>query len=346
MIIMADYSDLASSVKALSAALSALVSGDDRGRELLPLSDPLVGSLARDIELIVGAYDRANARLRDSAAARSKALIDAYNELQRKSDELGRELAMAGKVQGKFIPSAADLPHRPELSCAARYEAMATVGGDYFDVIRAGKNAYAFVMADVTGHGVPAALVTAMLKASFQTKGRYNMKASETFAQINDELVSALGNAELFVTAWLGVLDLENGELRYSNAGHLPTIRAGAKGNVSLLEGAGTMLGAFEGESWEEYGVSLNPGDRLILYTDGITETMDPFDKLFGADRLMELIDSTRDRALIEVPGIIFDAVIDYAVGLSPHDDRAVLALDFISKAAPETSVPPPPPSK
>ena len=138
---------------------------------------------------------------------RTKELTQAYNIMQEQNEEMRKELEMARRIQERLLPGQQDMPDRPELACAGFYAAMSNVGGDLYDIIRVGRNSYAILIADVSGHGVPAALITALVKIAFRSRTHWGVRPDETCRLVNEELLPILGDLDYFVTAWFGIID-------------------------------------------------------------------------------------------------------------------------------------------
>ena len=150
--------------------------------------------------------------------------MQAYNALLAQTDETNKELAMAKCIQQRLLPLAEELPQRPEIACAGYYASMSNVGGDLYDIIRIGRNAYGVLIADVSGHGIPAALITALVKISFRSKIRWGVSTAEVCRQVNEELYPLLSDLDYFVTAYFLIIDLEQGRMEYTNCGHHPAL--------------------------------------------------------------------------------------------------------------------------
>ncbi|HAP42572.1 MAG: hypothetical protein A2087_11355 [Spirochaetes bacterium GWD1_61_31] len=266
----------------------------------------------------------------------SRELSQAYETLQRRNDEFRHELAMARKVQTTFIPGAADFPQRPELDFAGYYEAMADVGGDLYDVIRIGKNAYGLIMADVSGHGVAAALVTALVKIAFRSRMHWGVATDQVCRAVNEELYDILGEGERYVTAFVAIVNLEDGSIEYTNAGHHPglLLRDGA---VRQLDSKGNFLGIFEAPEYTAQREPLQAGDRIILFTDGIIEARSYLDEEYGHHRLEEALrDHAGDQPTELVKAVTRD-LDGFTMGAPAHDDRALLCTLFNGRCpAPE----------
>jgi len=259
---------------------------------------------------------------------RAGELMQAYNALQSQTEEMGKELTMARGIQEKLLPQGAELPDREEIRAAGYYAAMSKVGGDLYDIIRVGRNAYGVLIADVSGHGIPAALVTALVKISFRSKLHWGVQVHEVCAQVNAELYPILNDLDYFVTAFFGVIDLEKGTFSYTNCGHHEAIlmRESAD-DLITLDSRGKFLGVFEDAVYESKSMELESGDILLLYTDGILEARNLLDEEYGLERLFDfLMQNGMDDPEPLVKGIVrnFD---NFCMGAAARDDQSIFAV-------------------
>jgi len=221
---------------------------------------------------------------------RSDELSSAYEALQAKSDEILRDLEAARRVQRQMLPQAADLPQQDDVEFAGWYRSHGKVGGDFYDFLRVGMNSWGFLIADVSGHGLPSALLTMFLQAAFRTRLRWGVAADQVCRQVNDVLHPVVGDLGLFVTAFFAIIDLETGTLRYTSCGHPSAYLRRASGAVVPLGGGGMILGPFDEVELEQQVLSLEEGDVLLAVTDGVLEARNYQGDLYGADRLAEAL--------------------------------------------------------
>ncbi|HON88899.1 MAG TPA: PP2C family protein-serine/threonine phosphatase [Spirochaetales bacterium] len=264
----------------------------------------------------------------DKNDPKTQELARAYEELQRRNDEYRRELIVTRRVQETFIPSEKDFPKRSELNFGGFYQAMADIGGDLYDVIRIGRNAYGFLIADVSGHGVPAALITALVKVAFRSQLVWGVSPDLACKNVNHELYEIIGEGERYVTAFLAILNLETGILEFTNAGHHPGILL-RNGDLLELNSDGRFLGIFPEPVYSKKTIKLEADDSIILYTDGIIEAKSYLDEEYGHDRFHEAL----MRNYLKEPQELIDAVMSdldsFTMGAPAHDDRAMLVVRF-----------------
>ena len=243
------------------------------------------------------------------------------------------ELAMAKAIQVNALPST--VPPNPSLADRLDiYACMSTakeVGGDFYDLFLVGTERLAFVIADVAGKGVPAALFMMRAKATIQGLLRSGTDIVEAVGTANDRLAES-NDANLFVTAWVGVVDLATGQVDYVNAGHNPPLVKRTDGSVEYLRAkSGPPLAAMGGVAYRRQSLTLAPGDGIVLYTDGITEAANKSLELYGEERLrtalLGLIGAKDARDVLA--GIQRD-VDAFAVGTEQADDITLLALKLI----------------
>ena len=243
------------------------------------------------------------------------------------------ELAMAKSIQTNVLPS--HFPPYPNLKdridIFARMITAKEVGGDFYDFFFAGRDKLALVIADVSGKGVPAALFMMRAKTTVQGLLKGGMAVGEAMRMANDRLADA-NDANMFVTAWVGVVDLATGMLEYVNAGHNPPVLKRADGTVSFLaEKSGPPLAAMGGIGYRTKTVRLGIRDGIILYTDGVTEAVNPEMELYGDDRLRETVKGlvgVRD-AQAMLAGVV-DSVRSFANGAEQSDDITLLAFKLV----------------
>lgn len=273
------------------------------------------------------------AGLKTDPSDRSAELSRAYEELQRRNDAFQHELAMARRVQATFIPQEKDFPDRDEISFRGFYEAMADVGGDLYDVVRIGKNAYGLIIADVSGHGVAAALVTALVKVAFRARMAFGVRTDEICASVNASIYEILGGGERYVTAFVATINLETGTLEYTNAAHHPALLVRA-GMAVKLDTEGGFMGIFEKPHFGRSSVALVPGDRIVLYTDGIVESRSFMGGEYGLERLENVVKADASVKPADIVASLISDMDAFTMGAPAHDDRAFLCVSYLGKAS------------
>lgn len=228
------------------------------------------------------------------------------------------QLEVARQVQLELLP--ANDPELPGYDISAYNFPTEEVSGDYYDWVRIYEDQIGIVIADVSGKGVPAALLMAFLRASLRAATHIGYATHISMAKVNYLLWESIERNQ-FVTAFYGILDASNKTLSYSNAGHNPPLLIDANGNTRFIERGGLPLGMFRDTRYHEYYLSFEPGDMLVLYTDGATEALNSAGEEFGRNRLAEAAMAAYNLSAREVVSKLERAVISWTDGLGANDD-------------------------
>jgi phosphoserine phosphatase RsbU/P len=250
--------------------------------------------------------------------------VAARRTLQRDQQlsEIQRELEVARRIQLSILP--ASFPPLPHFQVAARCVPMTSVAGDFYDYIVADHQQAGILIADVSGHGVPAALIASMVKLAAAAQRSIADDPSAVLAGMNSAL---LGNTQdQFVTAAYLHLNWESKELRYSAAAHPPMLLL-RNGQVRVVEANGLMLAAFDFATYLNTSLRLEAGDRLLLYTDGILEAANTAGDFFGPDALSELFRDSGKFSVGETADLILSSVRKWAA--TQEDDLTVLVCEY-----------------
>jgi len=259
--------------------------------------------------------------------ARSLELLLAGARDQADRARVGGELAIGRRIQLALLPRR--FPDLEGWTFAAHYEPAREVSGDLFDVfaVKGRADRVALLIADVTGKGVPAALLMADVKALLHAATDGADGPADALRRVNTILVRERATS-LFVTAALLVVDVGKGAVRYASAGHEPPLVVRCAGWVDRLEAAGPILGAFDDAAFEERSATLEPGDSLTLYTDGVTETRDTHRRFYGEARLLATVRQACGRAAEEIARAIVDDIDAFRGEAEPFDDIALLVAE------------------
>jgi len=221
-----------------------------------------------------------------SPAVRVAQLVREQESEVRARERIEQELRVAQLIQQQFLPKT--LPDLPGWQVAAFYRAATQVGGDFYDFIDLSDGRIGLVVGDVTGHGVPAALVMATTRSVLRSEAPRLVAPGKVLARVNEFLHSDIP-ANMFVTCLYAVLDPKTGVLVYANAGHdLPFVRRGTA--VEELRATGMPLGAMADMTYAERETTLGPGDVILLHSDGLAEAHDPSRAMFGFGRMRTLV--------------------------------------------------------
>lgn len=247
------------------------------------------------------------------------------NELSAALAMLDRELQIVGNIQRSLLPQS--LPAIPGFELAVHYQTSAWAGGDYYDFFPLPGGKWGLFIGDVSGHGTPAAVMMAITHATAHARPGTHTPPAALLEYLNNQLARATMRHDSFVTAFYAVLDPTARTLTYSRAGHNPP-RLIRRDTVQSLDEVGTLpLGILDGQKYDEATVALQPGDLLLLYTDGITEAASPTSgELFGTDRLDQLLQDCRATA-DDCIDRIRTSVAQFCENAPPTDDQTLIAI-------------------
>jgi len=260
------------------------------------------------------------------------ALKESIAEAERRIDQ---ELEFARMIQHSALPSVfPPYPNRRDFDIFASMDTAKEVGGDFYDFYLLSDETLVFLVADVSGKGIPAAMFMMQAKTLLKSLTESGLEASEIFTRANDSLCQN-NSADMFVTAWMGMLNLKTGLLTYVNAGHNPPVLRIADGSIRFVKSpAGLVLAGLEGIPYRSHTLQLQPGDMLYLYTDGITEATNAREELFGDQRLMDALSKNNHSDPRSVCNCI-RAEVDRFVGDAPQfDDITMLSLVYKGESA------------
>lgn len=239
---------------------------------------------------------------------------------------LEQELEIARSLQQSFLPN--PLPPMDDVAVAGLMEPAKEVGGDFFDYFMIDEHRLAVVVADVSGKGVPAALFMAITRTLIKATVQDRRNPADALDAVNGFLV-ADNEQMMFVTLFLGVLDRTDGTFTYVNAGHNPPVRVGG-GEATLLPSTGDlMLGVVEDASFHQSTLRLKPGERLVLYTDGVTEAFNPMSEAFGEERLLLVLSANGNQDAETLAETVRDSVLRFEAGAERADDLTCAVLSY-----------------
>jgi len=261
----------------------------------------------------------------EATVAQRTAELAAKNALlEQAQKQIKAELDVARAMQIAILP--ATFPARPGCDSAARMIPATTMGGDFYDFIELQDGKIGLVMADVSGKGVPAAFFMAVARTTLRDLATQFRDPGACLARANEVLLQQ-NPMDLFVTVFYCILDPANGTLRYANGGHNSPYLRRADGTIEELSGAGGLvLGAMGGIEYPEHAARLVAGDRLVLYTDGVTEAFNQVDEAYGTERLIAEIRAHGDGAAPELVEGICRSVAAFA-GTAPQSDDITLIV-------------------
>ncbi len=247
---------------------------------------------------------------------------------------INKELEIARRIQASTLPQ--NVPALTGLEIAARYVPMSAVAGDFYDFLSVDEKRVGVLVADVTGHGVPAALIASMLKVALAGQAAHAHDPARVLTGLNRALSGKF--EEHFVTAAYLFVDLDKSLLRYSAAGHPPLMLASrATGKVAEIEENGLMLGMFSEATYSSVAIRVGPGDRCLLYTDGVFEARNIAQEEFGKSRCKEFLEAQRDVPAAPFANALLNRIASFSghnSGRAQEDDITFLVLDFQKDAS------------
>lgn len=259
------------------------------------------------------------------------ATVDTLKEyIAEASARIDKELEFARTIQNSALPSIyPPFPTRKEFDIFACMDAAKEVGGDFYDFYFVKKNRLAFLIADVSGKGIPAAMFMMTAKTLLKSLAESGLTPSEVFCQANEKLCES-NEAGMFVTAWLGILDTDTGLVEFVNAGHNPPLWR-KQGEFSYLRTkANFVLAGMEGVPYKTQQLQLAAGDMLLLYTDGLTEAMNSEKELFGEERALSILSGQKTTASVhEVIDNLKSSITTFTGEAEQSDDITLLAITF-----------------
>lgn len=226
-------------------------------------------------------------KVNSSLVEETRRLKAVRDELDQKNKKITEELALANIIQNSLLPR--HFPSDVPLNFSHKYIPHEYIGGDFFEILAVDKRHVGILIADVSGHGVASALITTMLKSVFLHAARDCLSPANVLTRLNAEFIESI-HTEHYITAFYSVIDTENLQMTYANAGHPRQILVRNDAAPEFIGANGFFIGMFEQTAYEERTCTLRPGDRLINYTDGIIECPDSTGAHFGQDNLLALI--------------------------------------------------------
>jgi len=259
--------------------------------------------------------------------------VDNITKITAEKERIGTELALATRIQENMLPNIFPaFPDRDEFDVYASMNPAKEIGGDFYDFFLIDEDHIALVIADVSGKGIPAALFMMMSKIMIKTQALNGGGPAEILTVVNEQ-VCKNNREEMFVTVWLGILDLNTGVLTAANAGHeYPMIKhAGGKYEI-YKDKHGFVIGGMEGIKYTEYEIQMELGSSIFVYTDGLAEANSADGELFGMERALEVLNQHADDSPESVIKAEINAVEDFAGEAPQFDDLTMLCIEYQGK--------------
>ena len=248
----------------------------------------------------------------------------------KEKERIGVELNVATSIQASMLPRIFPaFPGRPEFDIFATMDPAKEVGGDFYDFFMLDDHRIGLVMADVSGKGVPAALFMVISKTMIKNRAQVSDSPAEILGYVNDQLCEG-NDAEMFVTVWMAILDINTGKGVAANAGHEHSVIRRKDGDYELVVYRHSpAVATMEGMRFREHEFELNPGDRLFVYTDGVPEAINEKKEFYGTDRLLDVLNADQDATIHELLVEVREDISKFAGKAEQFDDITMMAFDF-----------------
>ena len=246
--------------------------------------------------------------------------------LQKANRRYEKELKLAGSLQANLIPKQA--PTVPGFQLSFMLRSARETSGDFYDIFPLNSRHIGILVADVVDKGAAAALLMAFSRTLLRTLAEELPEHPDrVLNNVNQRMVSYTDGSH-FVTVFYGILDPEKNELVYSNAGHNPAIHLkAANGEMKMLKNTGMPLGLFDDQNWQQQKIQLDPGDLVVMYTDGITDAQNPLYELYGMERFTNTIQANRKRPPAALEKLVVEDIDVFLDGAPQPDDMAMVIL-------------------
>lgn len=266
----------------------------------------------------------------DELSKKTKEYIEDITQITKENERISTELTLATAIQASMLPHIfPPFPDRSEFDIYAVMDPAREVGGDFYDFFLIDENHLCLVIADVSGKGIPAALFMMISKTILQSCAMLGMSPKGILEKTNEALCSN-NQVEMFVTCWIGILDIKSGVLKASNAGHeYPALKRDGGKFELYKDKHGLALGAMEDAVYNEYEIKLNKGDELFVYTDGVPEATNSDEKMFKIERMLDALNSNDTSSSQELLDKVKSSVGDFVKDAEQFDDLTMLGFKY-----------------
>ncbi len=290
--------------------------------EFFGTRNTIAATMAVLLALVLGGFAFLLVRI-SGDAERIKAFYAAEEEAREKDMEIAKT------IQSSALP--VPLGANPYFRLSASMTPARDVGGDFYDFFMLDQTHLAFMVADVSGKGVTAALYMMTAKTLLKDAFLATRDPAAAFTRVNAELCRN-NTANMFLTAWGGVLDVETGQVTFANAGHTPPVKVKGRAAAYVSVKSGPVLAFLDGVEYKSFTMSLDPGEAVFLYTDGVTEALDGKGEFFGEERLAKAIEAVAGPNPKSLCNVVRMAVAAFAEGVPQADDLTVLAVEYVAR--------------
>ena len=263
-------------------------------------------------------------------SARTLQYVEQVRRVTAEKERIGAELSLATQIQASMLPHIFPaFPERKEFDIYASMDPAKEVGGDFYDYFLIDDDHLGLVIADVSGKGVPAALFMMASKIILQSVAMMGHSPAEILRRTNDTICSN-NEAQMFVTVWMGILELSTGKLTAANAGHeFPAIRRPNGAFELFKDRHGFVIGGMEGVRYKEYELQLEPGSKLFVYTDGVAEATSAEKELFGTERMIDALNTDPEASPQQILKNVRDGVDGFVKEAEQFDDLTMLCVEY-----------------
>ncbi|MBQ6425952.1 MAG: SpoIIE family protein phosphatase [Clostridia bacterium] len=282
-----------------------------------------------EIGQLAGSIDRMEERI--------VSYVNDLTAITAEKERISTELSLAARIQEDMLPSTfPPFPDRNEFDIYASMDPAREVGGDFYDFFLIDDDHVCMLIADVSGKGIPAALFM-MASKNILSNYALNRKSPAQILELTNNSICRNNSEEMFVTVWLGILEISTGKLKAANAGHeYPAIRKPGGRYETFRDKHGFVMGGMENMKYKEYEFTLEPGTSVFVYTDGVNEATDPNGKLFGEKRLIEALNTDPDGSPEEMLKTVRRAVDAFVKDAEQFDDLTMLCMKYKGPSAPK----------
>ena len=275
-------------------------------------------------------------QLSDDVSTLAAEMDDYYKKLEKVTKDTERiktELELASRIQLSMLPSSFPaFPDHSEFDLYARMTPAKAVGGDFYDFFMIDDDHLCLIIADVSGKGVPASLFMMASDIIFESRARGSLSTAKIMKEAN-ESISNNNKEEMFVTVWLGILELSTGKLTYTNAGHnYPAVKNGSGDFEYIEKRHGFIVGGMKGINYKEDSMILEPGSKIFMYTDGVTEAVNDSQEMYGSERVLDVLNRNKDAEDEEIINNISESLDAFVNDAEQFDDITIMSVTYYGK--------------
>jgi len=271
-----------------------------------------------------------NRKLLHELTEKNRQLEILYRQMNDRNTQIERDLDIASNLQDSLFPTS--FPEIGGVSFFLRMRSAEKISGDFFDVIEVNPSKFMFILADLSGHGVPAALYSAIIKSAIVSLDGKNLSPSEWIRAVNRYLITSQKKMSYsYATLLCAFVNLEHGSLTYCNAGFPAPIVISSDGNRKQLETTGPFVGIFETADYAQSSITISEGDKILFFSDGAFEVGYGAQPMLGYESLLSYIETIMDRKLSAIVDSVYDRLISMLEGKPIRDDATIIGMEILS---------------